>query len=110
MGRGRAWRRHINEIKTKKKLKKLICAYRFWRFEDANGVEINDDGNISGFIGTDHEFKAKSGNIYYYLYKKPKYSHKRNSIRGVWVDSSDHKTRSYQKKEFRKLLKEYGII
>ncbi len=103
--RGRSWRRFKKEVVVKKRLKKFLYSY-WWSFMNIN--HSYGEPTIIDFIGKIEYFHSKTLTTDKYRSKsKVKYSLNRN--KDYWRDHKV-KTREYQRKVFRDILKEDGII
>lgn len=103
--RGRSWRRFKEEVVVKRRLRRFLHFY-WWRFGNIN--QSYGDPTIIDFLGKLEHFQSKTLTTDKHRTKtKVKYSP--NSNKDYW---RDHKfqTREYQRKIFRNILKEDGII
>lgn len=104
MLRDRAWRRHTKDSHTVRRIKNCMRSH-WWGFMTSNGYRKSSPGFVD-YINTDTEFKAKTlSTTSYDSRNKVKYSPNRS--REYWRVGS---TRESDKRNFRKILKEYGII
>jgi hypothetical protein len=107
MSRDRAWRRHIKEIHTIRRMK-LSVKRHYWGFYDANDNRISNP-DLKDLINTSTEFVAKTLSTTKYDTKnKVKYSPNRS--KEYWRYKGGKGTREYSKKIFIKILKEHDII
>lgn len=107
MSRDRAWRRHIKEIHTIRRIELSVRRY-YWGFYDANDNRISNP-HLKDFIKTSTEFVAKSiSTTKYDTNNKVKYSP--NKSKEYYRQGTKKRTREYNKKILIKILKEYDII
>jgi hypothetical protein len=107
MLRNRAWRRHIKDVHTIRRIKLSVKRY-YWGFYDANDNRISNP-DIKDFIKTSTEFKAKTLSTTNCDTKnKVKYSP--NKSKDYYRNGTKKRTREHSKKTFIKILKEYDII
>lgn len=107
MKRGRAWRRHMKEKHTIRRLKIIKNCHTYWPFYDVNNFKIKNV-KISDYLGLQSYFKAKSYSTDKWETRhKVKYSP--NKSKDYWRYKGNKNTREYDKKQFFKILKEYGI-
>jgi hypothetical protein len=108
--RGRAWRRYKKECRIKKRIHFFNNTSRWWRgLEDVNHNH-HQRPLIGDFINTEVYFHAKTISTDYHATRnKVKYSPNRSP---QWWRDSNKKGgfREKTKREFRKRLKEDGLI
>lgn len=103
--RGRAWRRHKEELIVKKRLSKNLYVY-FCRMVNVNN-SMTDSPTLIDFVGQKEYFLSKTISTgSYNTNNKVKFSPNRN--KNYW---RDHKinTREYHKKLLQYILKENGL-
>lgn len=106
--RNRAWRRHIEEKKVRKRLKQFNQRSNWWYagYSDVNNINRVNPG-ISDYVGG---YLYKMYKTYTTCENDSKYKCKYSPNKGNrWRDHNKKGTREKQKVEFYKLLKEYGI-
>jgi hypothetical protein len=104
--RGRAWRRFKHEIVVKKRLSRHMHS-NWWAFQNVNKSYCHESTMID-FLGTKEYFIAKTLTTEKHDTKnKVKFSPNKNY--NYWRDHTNE-TREYQKKVFRIILKENGLI
>ena len=102
--RGRAWRRDIKDLRTIRRIKKHLRRH-WWGFKTANYVRVSDP-SLTDYIKTETEFNCKTlSTTKYDSRDKTKYSP--NKKHGYYRLGQ---TRENEKINFRKILKENGII
>ena len=103
--RGRAYRRYIEDIHVLRRLRNI--AMKRWRLhEDAHRMG-HDMPALNDYIGTSYNFLFKNNTTRIYD-TRCKYKYSPNRKGDTWY--VDHRrTRLSDKKEFIKILKEYGI-
>ncbi len=104
--RGRGWRRFKQELVVKKRLSKHL-RQNWYSFQNVNNSYASESTLID-FLGTKEYFSAKTLSTEKYETKnKVKFSPNRN--KNYW---RDHKieTREYQRRVFKTILKENGLI
>lgn len=108
MKRDRSWRRYIKEKHTLRRLRVHLCSDRyFWFFTDVNNIRVNKI-RINDYLGLKTYFMSKSYSTDKWETRhKVKYSP--NKSKEYWRYKGSKRTREYDKKEFLKILKEYGI-
>lgn len=108
MKRDRSWRRYMQEKHTIRRLNRYVYSDRyFWFFRDVNDSRIFKI-RLSDYIGLKTYFMAKSYSTDSWDSRhKVKYSP--NKSKEYWRDSNKKGTRELHKKDFLKILKEYGI-
>lgn len=103
--RGRAWRRHKEELIVKKRLGKIVYQH-YWRMFNLNQSMVGSPTLID-FIGKKEHFLAKTLSTESYDTKnKVKFSPNKN--KNYWRDFKNQ-TREHQKKIFFDILKENGL-
>lgn len=108
--RDRAWRRYMEEVVVMRRLKRLNYhfSWHYRPFTDINGVKhrapIAQDfiGSYDNFTYKTHTTKRNTTR------HKDKYSPNKSQRR--WRTKGSTKSREGQKKIFRKILKENGLI
>jgi hypothetical protein len=109
--RNRAWRRYIEEKIVIKRLNSLVVKSKYyWYFKDCNMITFKNCKSLtlSDTIGTEYAFKYKTHiTTKWDSVRKMKFSLNR-SKETYWRLKSKN-TREGCKKEFRRILKEYGI-
>lgn len=106
MSRDRAWRRHIKDVHTIRRLK--FKALRQWYFRTANFERVSSP-MITHCIKTEIEFKAKTlSTLNYDSRNKVKFSP--NKSKEYWRYKGGKSTREFEKLNFRKILKENELI
>jgi hypothetical protein len=104
--RGKAWRRHMEEIIVFRRMR-WKRRYSYWRFIDANNI-LRRAIRFEHFIGTEGEFRAKTHTTTRWdTRNKMKYSP--NKCVSSWRYKGEGRTREEQKADFLKLLRENGI-
>ena len=104
--RGRAWRRFKQEIVVKKRLSGHMHSH-WWAFQNVN-KSYSSEATLIDFLGTKEYFLAKTLTTGKHDTKnKVKFSPNKNY--NYWRDYIND-TREYQKKVFRIILKENGLI
>ena len=107
--RGRDYRRYVEEIKLKKRLRR-VCYWRWWYsgFTSLNNI-TTDKPTLADQIGTDNYKRYKTHTTSSWDTRdKMKYSPNRNK-KSYYRGRSYSNTREYSKNEFIKILKENGI-
>jgi hypothetical protein len=106
--RDRAWRRHIKDTITIRRLKRLSHQHgSWWHFDDVNDIPHRYP-ILKDYIGTSYHFMYKTyvtnkGDTNY----KQKYSP--NKCKHRYRYKGGERTRETSKLEFLRILKEYGI-
>ena len=104
--RDRAWRRFKHEIVVKKLLIRHMHSH-WWAFQNVN-KSYSSEATLIDFLGTKEYFLAKTLTTGKHDTKnKVKFSANKNY--NYWRDHIND-TREYQKKVFRIILKENGLI
>ena len=104
--RDRAWRRFKHEIVVKKRLSRHMHSH-WWAFQNVN-KSYSSEATLIDFLGTKEYFLAKTLTTEKHDTKiKVKFSP--NTNYKSWRDHIND-TREYQKKVFRIILKENGLI
>jgi len=103
--RGRAYRRHVEDKKVISRLKYLANMSSYFWFRDANNNRVNNPTWIN-YLGSPDHYMSKTytttlSNSKY----KSKYGHR--SKRSLW--DKRYKSRIYDKKVLKSILKEIGI-
>ena len=103
--RGRAWRRHKEELIVKKRLSRNLYVY-YWKMLNANH-SLTNSPNLIDFVGLKEYFLSKTLTTERYDTKnKVKFSPNRNN--NYWRDHKRN-TREYHKKILQDILKDNGI-
>ena len=104
--RDRAYRRYVEEIVVKKRLRSVIHTYWF-HFVDANKIKIRNP-MLKDFIGTESNFRFKT-----HVTTKGDTDHKvkysPNKSKPHWRDSAKRGTREKEKRKFINILQYYGL-
>lgn len=107
--RNRAWRRYIEERIVIRRIRNIIDIYKYWRgFEDVNGYS-HLPPLLKDYIGTKDANRLKTHNI---VSSNPRYRRRYSPNKGGSHDRDmglNNRTREGSKKEFNKILREYGI-
>lgn len=107
MSRDRAWRRHIKDVHTIRRLK--FKALRQWYWYRTANFERKENPRIVDYIKTDIEFDAKTISTNQYDSKnKVKFSP--NKSKEYWRYKGGKGTREMEKLNFRQILKENELI
>jgi beta-mannanase len=106
--RTRAWRRYKEETIVIRRIKRMVSyELSWWGFHDVNDIK-HKYPTLTDYIGTKTHFQFKSHTTDRYDTRhKVKYS--TNKGKCYWRDNNKKGTRERAKKEFLKMLKEYGI-
>ena len=103
--RDRAYRRHIEDIFVLRRLRNI--AIKRWRlYEDAHKMR-HEMPALNDYIGTSYNFLFKNDTTRIYD-TRYKYKYSPNRTGDTWF-YNHRKSRLSDKKEFTKILKEYGI-
>lgn len=107
MQRSRAWRRHIKDVHTIRRLRSRAAKQWYW-FRTANFESLSNT-MITHYIKTEIEFKAKTLSTSPYDSKnKSKFSP--NKSKEYWRYKGSKGTREFERLNFRKILKENELI
>lgn len=108
--RNRAWRRHIEENKVIKRLKRQISNYYYWSWVMDVNKNYYRKALISDYLEKQEYFFSKTiSTTKYDSRMKSKYSPNRN-YKGMWGRPGDTPdTREWNKRYLLKILKENGL-
>ena len=106
MGRDRAWRRHMEDKKVIKRLKRMCDGSVWWRFEDACNIKISGPSWYD-FIGTQTSYFFKNSTTRVWDTRHKVKWGKKGKKSYDW--SSDPWTRPKDKKRYKKELDELGL-
>jgi hypothetical protein len=107
--RDRAWRRYIEERIVIRRIRTIIDIYNYWRgLEDANGY-LHNPPLLKDFIGKIESNRLKTHSI---TSNSSRYKRRYSPNKGNYHDRDmglNNGTREGSRREFDKILKEYGI-
>jgi len=106
MGRDRSWRRHIENKKVIKRLKQMLNKSRWWRFEDACNIKIQEPKWHDLVVTKTAYFYKCSTTSRYDTRCKTKWG-KKGKKNYDW--SFDQNTRPKDRKRYKKELDELGL-
>lgn len=108
MERDRSWRRYMQEKHTLRRLRRQVYSDRYFSFfRDVNGNRVYRI-NVSSYIGLKTYFMCKSYSTDN-CDSRHKVKYSPNKSKEYWRYKGGKGTREYDKKQFLKILKEYGI-